>query len=125
MRDLSSNLAELAVGNIVRRVLHIIREEEISIATNSAEGVEAPSDSDDNDDRDREGLPALSAAVLAAANRTALRAPSLYNLLESVPIQSAVALSSSGGDSEGKSRCKHHLVKVAHFDQFILINYAC
>ena len=63
MRDLSSNLAELAVGNIVRRVLHIIREEEISIATNSAEGVEAPSDSDDNDDRDREGLPALSAAV--------------------------------------------------------------
>jgi translation initiation factor eIF-2B subunit beta len=99
------NFAELAVGNIVRRVLHIIREEEISIATNTVAGVEALSDSDDNDEKNNEG-PALSAAVLAAANRTALRAPSLYNLLESVPVQSTLALSSSGGDSEGKSRCK-------------------
>lgn len=105
IRLIAANPIELAVGNIVRRVLHIIREEEVSVATGTGAEVEAGLDSDDNDDSDHDGLPGLSAAALAAASRSALRAPSLHNLLESVPIPSTVVVpSSSGGDSEGKSR---------------------
>lgn len=105
--DFVLNFLELAVGNVVRRVLHIIREEEVSVATSAEAELEAGSDSDDNADSDNDGPPGLSAAVLAAANRSLLRAPSLHNLLESVLVPSAAVVpSSSNGDSEGKSRCK-------------------
>lgn len=97
------------MGNIVRRILHIIREEEAALASSKIVAVDAGSETDDDDDNsDRDDLPGLSAAAVAAASRSALRAPSLHNLLESVPSQSAViAPSSSGGDSEGRSKCKH------------------
>eukprot|EP00250_Pteridium_aquilinum_P015954 c22857_g2_i2 orf=281-1489(-) len=104
-RLIAASPIELAVGNVVRRVLHIIREEEVSIATSTEAELVAGSDSDDNADSDNDGPPGLSAAVLAAANKSFLRAPSLHNLLESVFVPSAAVVpSSSGGDSEGKSR---------------------
>eukprot|EP00250_Pteridium_aquilinum_P015953 c22857_g1_i2 orf=155-949(-) len=100
-RLIAASPIELAVGNIVRRILHIIREEEVSVSSTKAE---AGSDTDENDDSDLDDLPDLSAAAVAAASRSALRAPSLHNLLESLPSPSAVLAPSSSGDSEGKSR---------------------
>ncbi|KAH7278699.1 hypothetical protein KP509_38G053000 [Ceratopteris richardii] len=104
-RLVAASPIELAVGNVVRRVLHIIREEEVSIANNTEDEGETTFDSDDNNNSDDDGLPVLSAAVLAAANRNVLRAPSLHNLLESAVIPAvAIVSSSSAGDSEERSR---------------------
>jgi translation initiation factor eIF-2B subunit beta len=100
--------AELAVGNIARRVLHIIREEDLSLATAAIAGLELSGVSDDEDDVQRDDYPVLSAAAVAAAARSTLRPPSLQTLLEDAPIAAAIPhTSSSGGDSEGKSRCEY------------------
>lgn len=94
------------MGNIVRRVLHIIREEDLSSTTTAMEGLGLSVDSDDDNAGEHEDRPALSAAAVAAAARSALRAPSLHTLLEDIPESAAVPhSSSSGGDSEGKSKC--------------------
>ena len=101
--------AELAVGNIVRRVLHIIREEDLSLTTAAIAGLNlsAASDGDDDDDGERDEHTVLSAAVVAAAARSTLRPPSLQTLLEDMPESAAIPrTSSSGGDSEGKSKCE-------------------
>lgn len=99
-------IAELAVGNIVRRVLHIIREEDLSLTTAAMAGLNMSTVSDDEDDGDRDNYPVLSAAVVAAAARSTLRPPSLQTLLEDIPDAAAIPhTSSSGGDSEGKSKC--------------------
>ncbi|GAB2267497.1 hypothetical protein Dimus_002480 [Dionaea muscipula] len=103
---IAANPIELAVGNIVRRILHIIREEDLSLATAAIGGfnVSALSD-DDNADDEREDHLVLSAAAVAAASRSTLRAPSLQTLLEGVPDATATHhTSSSGGDSDGKSK---------------------
>ena len=47
-------IAELAVGNIVRRVLHIIREEDLSLATAAMDGLGVSAASDDEDDAERD-----------------------------------------------------------------------
>ncbi|XP_072990656.1 uncharacterized protein [Typha latifolia] len=102
---IAANPVELAVGNIVRRVLHIIREEDLSSTATAIEGLGLSAGSDDEDDGEHEDRPALSAASLAAAARSTLRAPSLQTLLEDIPVSaSAPHASSSGGDSEGKSK---------------------
>lgn len=99
-------IAELAVGNIVRRVLHIIREEDLSLATAAIGGLNLSAESDEDDGVDRDDHPVLSAAAVAAAARSTLRPPSLQALLEDVPNPATVPRSSSsGGDSEGKSKC--------------------
>ncbi|XP_020105019.1 translation initiation factor eIF-2B subunit beta isoform X2 [Ananas comosus] len=100
---IAANPVELAVGNIVRRVLHIIREEDLSSTTTAIEGLGLSDDDVDGDEN--EDHPALSAAVLAAAARSTLRAPSLQTLLEDIPVSAAAPPnSSSGGDSEGRSK---------------------
>ncbi|XP_054804377.1 uncharacterized protein LOC129307442 isoform X1 [Prosopis cineraria] len=102
---IAANPVELAVGNIVRRVLHIIREEHLSLATDAIAGLGISAESDDEDDVDRDDHPVLSAAAVAAAARSTLRPPSLQTLLEDVPNSAAIPhASSSGGESEGKSR---------------------
>ncbi|CAL5381614.1 unnamed protein product [Camellia sinensis] len=102
---IAANPVELAVGNIVRRVLHIIREEDLSLATAVIGGLSLSAGSDDDDDVDQDNHPVLSAAAVAAAARSTLRPPSLQALLEDVPHLTAVPhTSSSGGDSEGKSK---------------------
>lgn len=101
---IAANPVELAVGNIVRRVLHIIREEDLSLTTAAVGGLSL-SASDDEDDVDQDDHPVLSAAAVAAAARNALRPPSLQTLLEDIPHSAAVPnASSSGGDSEGISK---------------------
>ncbi|KAL1811701.1 hypothetical protein ACET3Z_021766 [Daucus carota] len=100
-----ANPVELAVGNIVRRVLHIIREEDLSLTTATIGGLSVSAASDDEDELERGDHPALSAAAVAAASRSTLRPPSLQTLLEDVPHSAAVPHTySSGGDSEGKSK---------------------
>ncbi|KAL8529202.1 hypothetical protein ACS0TY_006588 [Phlomoides rotata] len=98
---------ELAVGNVVRRVLHIIREEDASLTTAAVGGLSSASESDDEDDDDIEqgDHPVLSASAVAAAARNVLRPPSLQTLLEDTPHPTAAPrTSSSGGDSEGISK---------------------
>ncbi|XP_021306578.1 translation initiation factor eIF-2B subunit beta isoform X2 [Sorghum bicolor] len=102
---IAANPVELAVGNIVRRVLHIIKEEDISSTAVGIEGLSVTVDSDDEYDSEHDDRPALSAAVLAAHARNALRAPSLQTLLEDIPVSPAVSrTASSTGDSDGKSK---------------------
>ncbi|KAL6953139.1 hypothetical protein U1Q18_047672, partial [Sarracenia purpurea var. burkii] len=102
---IAANPVELAVGNILRRVLHIIREEDLALATAAIGGLNLSAESDDDDDVDRDDRPVLSAAAVAAAARSTLRPPSLQTLLEDAPNSAAVPrTSSSGGDSEGKSK---------------------
>jgi translation initiation factor eIF-2B subunit beta len=103
--------AELAVGNIVRRVLHVIREEDFSSTAASFEGLTVSEKSDDEDDVERKGGPLLSAAALAAAARSTLRPRSLQTILEDGPAPVVPSNSSSGGDSEGKSKCWYYLSK--------------
>ncbi|KAF3790317.1 Translation initiation factor eIF-2B subunit beta [Nymphaea thermarum] len=102
---IAANAVELAVGNIVRRVLHIIREEDLSLVTTGIGDLSLSPGSDDEDNDEQEDRPALSAAAVAAASRSVLRAPSLHTLLEDIPVATtAPHPSSSGGDSEGKSK---------------------
>ncbi|CAL0320093.1 unnamed protein product [Lupinus luteus] len=102
---IAANPVELAVGNVVRRVLHIIREEDHSLTTAAVAGLGLTAASDDENDVDRDDHPVLSAAVVAAAARSTLRPPSLQTLLEDMPDSAAIPpTSSSGGESEGKSR---------------------
>lgn len=103
---IAANPVELAVGNIIRRVLHIIREEDLSLSTAAIGDLNISVGSDDDaEDDDKDDRPVLSAAAVAAAARSTLRPPSLQTLLEDVPDATAVPhTSSSGGDSEGKSK---------------------
>ncbi|KAK4742776.1 hypothetical protein SAY87_000777 [Trapa incisa] len=102
---IAANPVELAVGNIVRRVLHIIREEDLSLTTAAMVGLNLSAVSDDDDDTGPDDHPVLSAAAVAAASRSTLRPPSLQTLLEDMPDSATVPhTSSSGGDSEGKSK---------------------
>lgn len=100
--------AELAVGNIIRRVLHIIREEDLSLTTAAIGDLNISVGSDDDvGDDEKHDHTVLSAAAVAAASRSTLRPPSLQTLLEDIPDATAVPRpSSSGGDTEGKSKCK-------------------
>ncbi|PNT67277.1 hypothetical protein BRADI_3g23230v3 [Brachypodium distachyon] len=92
------------VGNIVRRVLHIIKEEDISSTAVGIEGLSVTVDSDDEYDSGNDDHPTLSAAVLASHARNALRAPSLQTLLDDIPVSTALSRSaSSTGDSDGKT----------------------
>ncbi|CAJ1958997.1 unnamed protein product [Sphenostylis stenocarpa] len=102
---IDANPIELAVGNIVRRVLYIIREEHLSLVTDAMAGYGMSAASDEEDDVERDDYPALSAAAVAAAARRTLRPPSLHTLLEDVTDSAALTpIPSSAGDSEGKSR---------------------
>lgn len=117
-------IAELAVGNIVRRVLHIIREEDLSLTTAAMAGLNLSAVSDDEDDGERGDHPVLSAAVVAAAARSTLRPPSLQTLLEDMPDSAAIPhTSSSGGDSEGKSKCELLLFYPLNCFMLHLIEY--
>jgi len=87
--------------------LHIIREEDLSSTATATGGLGLTADSDDDPDAENEDRPALSAAALVAAARSTLRAPSLQTLLEDIPDSAAFPhASSSGGESEGRSKCK-------------------
>ncbi|XP_059281339.1 uncharacterized protein LOC132035015 [Lycium ferocissimum] len=102
----AANPVELAVGNIVRRVLHIIREEDLSLLTSKTGDLDLTA-SDDERTIDQDCGPTQSAAAAAAAAaKSVLRSPSLHALLENMDkaVPSNIYTSSSGGDSEEKSK---------------------
>ncbi|MCD7468210.1 hypothetical protein HAX54_006194 [Datura stramonium] len=99
----AANPVELAVGNIVRRVLHIIREEDLSLLTSKTGDLDLSAASDDEGTIDQDCDPTQS----AAATKSLLRPPSLHALLENMPdkaVPSNIYTSSSSGDSEEKSK---------------------
>ncbi|CAG7878175.1 unnamed protein product [Brassica rapa] len=116
----AANPVELAVGNVVRRVLHIIREEDLSLATAAMAGLDLLDGSDDDGEDDNckgVGYSAMSAAVAAAAARSTLRPPSLQTLLEGTPESAAVPYtSSSGADSESKTADKSSITRKLKHD---------
>lgn len=93
------------MGNMVRRVLHIIREEDVSLTSPAVPGASVESDDEDGEFDARSSF---SASLVAAANRSTLRAPSLHNLLESIPdqVRAPVVPAASAADSESRSRCE-------------------
>ncbi|XP_010552035.1 PREDICTED: translation initiation factor eIF-2B subunit beta-like isoform X2 [Tarenaya hassleriana] len=120
---IAANPVELAVGNVVRRVLHIIREEDLSLTTAVMAGLDLLDVSDDEDDCKRSSHPAMSAAVVAAAARSTLRPPSLQTLLEGTPDSATVPYtSSSTGDSEGKTADKSSSTRKLKHDVIETVN---
>ncbi|KAL1564345.1 translation initiation factor eIF-2B subunit beta-like [Salvia divinorum] len=114
---------ELAVGNVVRRVLHIIREEDLSVTNAAVGGLNLASESDDEDNNGEYDHPVLSASAVAAAARNALRPPSLQTLLDDIPHSAAAPhTSSSGGDSEGKSKSADSLRRKLKHDVIEAVN---
>ncbi|KAG9441598.1 hypothetical protein H6P81_017452 [Aristolochia fimbriata] len=103
---IAANPVELAVGNIVRRILRIIREEDLSLSTTGIADPNLCIGSDDEDEvGGREQGMSFSASAVAAASRNTLRAPSLQTLLGEIPDSATRGHnSSSGGESEGKSK---------------------
>ncbi|KAJ7979821.1 Translation initiation factor eIF-2B subunit beta [Quillaja saponaria] len=73
---IAANPSELAVGNIVRRILFIIREVELSFVTNTVEGLKLSSEDDDIDNCQ------VVSAGAAISVRGHLHAPSLHALLD-------------------------------------------
>lgn len=120
-------MAELAVGNIVRRVLHIIREEDLTLVTKDIGGLNIAAVSDDEDELDHNAdNSGLSAAAVAAASRSTLRAPALHTLLEDVNESGAAArTSSSEAGSEGKSRCNLNTFLKCSFSKLTAIALHC
>ncbi|KAG5236379.1 translation initiation factor [Salix suchowensis] len=89
----AANPVELAVGNIVRRVLHIIRDEDFSAATSSAGG------------GDRETAEQNGFRVQTVAAGPPSRSPSLHAILDRTPDSERAHHSSRDGDSfEGKGK---------------------
>ncbi|KAK6933951.1 Initiation factor 2B-related [Dillenia turbinata] len=114
---IAANPVELAVGNIVRRVLHIIREENLSLAADAIGGLNLSAASDDEDDTEQDDHPVLSAAAVAAAARSTLRPPSLHALLEDTLDSAAVPHTSSSGAADKSSRgrkLKHDVIEAVN-----------
>lgn len=105
---IAANPVELVIGNIVRRVLRSIREEELLIDDIST-------GSGDEDIQQDYKL------VSSTAARNLLRPPSLHTLLDSVPI-SAVACHTTGeySDLKGKykdarsQKLKHNIIQAVN-----------
>ncbi|CAN1813756.1 Translation initiation factor eIF-2B subunit beta [Linum perenne] len=115
---MAANPVELAVGNIVRRVLHIIREEDLSLTTAAVADLNLPTVSDDEDVLDQGDRPILSAAAVAAASRSTLRPPSLQMLLDGAPDSVAVPQPASSGaavDRNSRTRkLKHDVIEAVN-----------
>lgn len=68
------------VGHIVRRVLHITREDGLSLTTAVMAGLNLSAEIQDDDDTDPKDHPVLSAAAVSVAARSTLLPPSLQTL---------------------------------------------
>ena len=111
----------------MRRVLHIIKEEDISSTAVGIEGLSVTAVSDDEYDSGNDDRPTLSAAVLASHARNLLRAPSLQTLLDDIPVSTALSHSaSSAGDSDGKSKytiSRFFCSLLPHLDRHLELYY--
>ncbi|KAM0985526.1 hypothetical protein ACFX13_013009 [Malus domestica] len=99
-RLIAANPVELAIGNIVRRIFHIIREEELSLQ------VEGLSLSTQGRDRDRDEEDDKAFLSSAATSQRLLRSPSLADLLGS---RAAMAPASTNQEIQGKGKFEQSL----------------
>lgn len=113
----SANPSELTVANIIRRVLHIVREEDAKLrqASDSAEG-DSPVDEEAgaNASARRDAAESGSAAMAAAVSRQALLAPSLHNLLRMPSLQKQQQQQQSDATDDPKireKRLKHAVIE--------------
>ncbi|KAG5560412.1 hypothetical protein RHGRI_003656 [Rhododendron griersonianum] len=98
----AANPVELAVGNIVKRVLHIIREEDLSAVTSDVGGLYLSAETDDEDIAECDYDHVASAAAVAC--RRILHRPSLHTLLEN-----------TGADRNLSSRkLKHNVIEAVN-----------
>lgn len=77
-----SPFPEPTIASIVLRVLHIIKEEEATLSASLALAKGSGLKLEEREEEWGETHDFLSASAIAAANRSALRAPSLLKLLE-------------------------------------------
>ncbi|OMO95391.1 Initiation factor 2B-related protein [Corchorus olitorius] len=101
---IAANPVELAVGNIVRRVLHIIREENLSLMAKSVQGM-GIDDQHDNGVKDDDDVA-----------KTLTRSPSLHSLLECLP-DSANTFSNSKGkaDKNASLKLKKNVLEAVNY----------
>lgn len=112
---IAANPIELAVGNIVRRVLHIIREEDVSILTSNTGDLNLSTESAD-EEIEQDNNPSSSATAIADIYRSSLCVPSLHALLEDAPSTKAPCrIYTSGLDSEEKYDKYSLSRKLKHF----------
>ena len=105
---------ELAVGNVVRRVLHIIREEDLLLVTSDVGGLNLSAGSDDKDAAEEDN----NHVAAAAAARNLLHRPSLHTLLGNMH-NSACQNSFDGGYFEEKGKCIFFLLILTFFGMIL------
>ncbi|KAK0608247.1 hypothetical protein LWI29_027876 [Acer saccharum] len=118
---IAANPVELAVGNIVRQVLHIIRKEDFSLVTNAVVGLKLSAEANDEEIFKEENEQNPSTA--AVDGRCLLRAPLLHALHDQLPYSAtACQISALGDSSEGKAaekiarswKLKHDVIKAVN-----------
>eukprot|EP00897_Mesotaenium_endlicherianum_P002733 jgi/Mesen1/2488/ME000159S01624 len=112
----AGNPIELAVGNVVKRVLHIIREEDASLSALSAAG--ADSDASGHEESSQEHEEHMSAVAAVAANRSTLRAKALHMVLDSALLpqrqQESSSLASDSDKIKGEKEKVSRSWKLKH-----------
>ncbi|KAM3708321.1 hypothetical protein ACJW31_02G088400 [Castanea mollissima] len=112
---IAANPIELAVGNIVRRVLHIIREEDHSNARDAVEGFRLSVGGDNDYIVEQDHL------NLSAAAQSSLCRPSLHALLERSPdSETTYFTATSEDDSEEKSKSLDQNAKSLKFRRKVI-----
>ncbi|KAJ0035082.1 hypothetical protein Pint_25120 [Pistacia integerrima] len=102
---IDANPVELAVGNTVRRVLHIIREEDSSPLANAVGGLKLSAEIGAQDIIDGENNRDLSAAAIPVMRLS--HPPSFCAILDSLSKSATLCQTSALGDGvEGKGKCK-------------------
>lgn len=91
---------EMAVGNIVKRVLHIVRVEDLSAVTSDVNGLNLSAETDDEDIAERDSDHVASAAAVGYGS--ILDRPSLHTLLDNM-----------GRDSGEKGKCFYPVRRIS------------
>ncbi|PSR97934.1 Translation initiation factor eIF-2B subunit beta like [Actinidia chinensis var. chinensis] len=105
----AANPVELAVGNVVRRVLHIIREEDLLLVTSDLGGLNLSVGSDDKDAAEMDN----NHVAAAAASRNLLHRPSLHTLLGNM--HNSACQNSFDADKNLRSRkLKHNIIEAVN-----------
>ena len=88
----------------MRRVLHIIREEDLSLVISDVSGLNLSAGSDDEDTAQRDCKHVPSAAAVAVASINFLHPPSLHTLLKNMHDSASACENSTGLDFEEKGK---------------------
>ncbi|KAL5848768.1 hypothetical protein ACOSQ4_006781 [Xanthoceras sorbifolium] len=120
---IAANPVELAVGNIVRQVLHIIKKEDFSLVTNATGGLKLSAEASDEEIFEEENQQISSTSTVDG--RFLLRPSLLHVLLDQLPDSATACQTSALEDiSEGKGKSaeksarnwklKHDVIKAVN-----------